>query len=95
MNFQIFARENCVVCTKAKEILARVGIEPNVRYVDGPNATPENVADLAWNDWVDSPPLVLASEGDKVVGRWDGEAVKDAWLPKMQDWVAQHKTDAR
>jgi hypothetical protein len=93
LNFQVFARENCPICTKAQQVLARVGVEPMVRYVDGPEATPDNVADLAWHDWVDSPPLVLASVGDKVVGRWDGDDIRAAWLPKMQDWLSQHKTD--
>ena len=68
MNFQVFARENCELCKKAQDVLSRAGVVPEVRYVEGVAATPENLADFAWFDWTDTPPLVVATDGDKIVG---------------------------
>uniref|UniRef100_A0A7C4CB56 Glutaredoxin domain-containing protein n=1 Tax=candidate division WOR-3 bacterium TaxID=2052148 RepID=A0A7C4CB56_UNCW3 len=90
MEFQVFARENCEICTKAQGVLKRLGIEALVRYVDGPNANPENVADLAWLDWVDKPPLVVVTEGERVVKRWDGSEIADesrSWMQTVRGWL--------
>ena len=71
MNFQVFARENCELCKKAQDVLSRAGVVPEVRYVEGTAATPENLADFAWYDWTDTPPLVIATDGDRI-GRHQG-----------------------
>ena len=92
MNFQVFARENCELCQKAQDVLSRAGVVPEVRYVEGNAATPENLADFAWFDWTDTPPLVVATDGDKIVGRWVAADIKDAWLPQVRRWLAEHPT---
>jgi len=92
LNFQVFAKENCQLCKKAQDVLSRAGVVPEVRYVEGTAATPENLADFAWFDWTDSPPLIVASDGDKVVGRWAGDDIKDAWLPEVRRWLAEHQS---
>jgi hypothetical protein len=80
LNFQVFARENCELCQKAQDVLSRAGVVPEVRYVEGNAATPENLADFAWFDWTDTPPLVVAAD------------IKDAWLPQVRRWLAEHST---
>lgn len=92
MTFQVFARENCDLCKKAQEVLGHVGVVPEVRYVEGAAATPENLADFAWYDWTDTPPLVVASDGDKVLGRWVGDDIQAAWLPEVRRWLTQHQS---
>ncbi len=99
MVFQIFARENCPVCTKAQDVLNRVrsrfGIDVQVRYVNGALATPENMADLAWHDWTDSPPLVVAIEGERVLGRWDGNDIADtsrSWQRTVERWLEEQRS---
>lgn len=90
MVFQIFAREGCVTCAKARQVLAYLGVEVRVRYVDGPAATPENLADLAWFDWTDTPPLVVVTEGDKVLQRWTGDEIANAthsWYQTVKQWL--------
>lgn len=94
MTFQVFAKENCRLCRKAREILARLPVETEVRYVDGPDATPENVADFAWHDWVDKMPLVVAFDGDRVLERWDGSRIERRWLPEIRGWLAAHTVSA-
>jgi len=89
--FQVFAKEDCVVCQKAQEVLARAGVAPQVKYVEGASATPENLAEFAWFDWCDKPPLVVATDGDRVVGRWNADDVQTAWLPAMRRWLAEHE----
>ncbi len=98
MEFQIFAREGCKLCTKAQQVLARLGLPYQVRYVDGPNATVENLADFAYYDWTDSPPLVVAIEGGRVLARWDGEAVGDetkSWHLTLERWLTEQRTTAK
>jgi hypothetical protein len=92
LNFQVFARENCELCQKAQDVLSRAGVVPEVRYVEGNAATPENLADFAWFDWTDTPPLVVATDGDEIVGRWVAADIKDAWLPQVRRWLAEHST---
>ncbi|MEO0069623.1 MAG: glutaredoxin domain-containing protein [candidate division WOR-3 bacterium] len=90
MTFQIFAREGCEICNKAKEVLSRLGVEVKVRYVDGPNATVENLADFAWFGWTDTPPLVVVTEEDRVIKRWDGAEISDtnrSWHLEVKRWV--------
>jgi len=91
LNFQVFAKENCELCQKAQDVLSRAGVVPVVRYVEGDAATPENLADFAWYDWTDTPPLVVASEGEKVIGRWSAGDIKAAWLPEVKRWLAEHQ----
>ena len=101
MVFQIFAKENCPTCRKAQDVLSRLGVPAQVRYVDGPRATPENVAALAWHDWVDKMPLVLVTEEtgangpagqtEKVIQRWDGSSIADRWFTVVRDWVSTHE----
>ncbi len=95
MTFQVFAKENCVLCRKAQAVLAHLGVEPVVRYIDGPNSTPENVADLAWYDWTDKMPLIVVTEADKVVQRWNGSQVEGRFLPEVRDWLVTHSAPAR
>ena len=90
MNFQVFAKENCELCKKAQDVLSRAGVVPEVRYVEGTAATPENLADFAWFDWTDTPPLVVASEGGKVLGRWVAADIEAGWLPEIRRWLAVH-----
>ncbi|MFO7639472.1 MAG: glutaredoxin domain-containing protein [bacterium] len=94
MTFQVFAKENCPSCRKAQHILRRLEVPTEVRYVDGPEATPENVAALAWHDWVDKMPLVLVTDdaSEEVVQRWDGQQVtsRNSWLVTVRDWLAAH-----
>jgi len=92
VTFQVFAKENCEICEKAQQVLSRAGVVPEMRYVEGAAATPENLADFAWYDWTDTPPLVVATEGDKVLGRWVAADIKYAWLPKVRHWLAEHRT---
>jgi len=92
LNFQVFAKENCEICQKAQDVLSRAGVVPEVRYVEGIAATPENLADFAWFDWTDTPPLIVAIDGDRIVGRWVGaDIIKEAWLPKVRSWLAEHQ----
>ncbi len=88
MEFQVFAKEGCELCRKARSVLEQVGVEPQVRYVDGPNATPDNLADFAWYDWTDKPPLVVATESGRTLGRWDGRDIQEAWLPHLRQWLS-------
>lgn len=93
MTFQIFAKADCSLCRKAQGVLARLKVEPVVRYVDGPDATSDNVADFAWFDWVDKMPLVIVVEDDQVVARWDGTSVgsrEAPWTPVVKEWLASH-----
>ncbi len=90
LTFQVFSKDHCQICLKAQAVLRRFGFEPAVRYVDGPEATPENLADFAWLDWTDTPPLVVAIEGDKVLARWTGEAIRGSWVPVLRRWLANH-----
>jgi hypothetical protein len=66
----------------------------DVRYVDGPEATPENVADFAWYDWVDKMPLVVALDGSKVVGRWNGDAIRQRFTPEVRNLLATYSPAA-
>jgi hypothetical protein len=88
--FQVFAKPDCELCQKAQDILSRAGVTPVVRYLEGAEATPENLADFAWFDWCDRPPLVVATEGSHVVGRWDAGDVEKAWLPRIRRWLTEH-----
>ena len=88
MTFQVFAKEGCELCEKAQSVLKHAGVEPEVRYVEGTAATPENMADFAWYDWTDKPPLVVALEEGRLVQRWDGRDVMAAWLPHLRQWLA-------
>ncbi len=93
LTFQVFAKENCPVCKKAQGVLTRLGVDMAVRYVEGPKATPENVADFAWYDWADVMPLVVATEGERALKRWNGKDISDkehAWMPEVQNWLASH-----
>lgn len=92
MNFQVFAKEHCELCKKAQDVLSRAGVAPVVRYVEGTAATPENLADFAWYDWTDTPPLVVATDGNEIVGRWVAADIKTAWLPKVRRWLAEHQS---
>ncbi len=97
MVFKIFAREGCDVCIKARDVLGRLGVPVEVCYVDGANATVENVADLAWFDWTDTPPLVVVTEGNKVLARWTGDDIAAArsWHKAVERWLeAQRSTSA-
>jgi len=92
--FQLFAKENCRYCRKAQNILRMLNVPVRVRYVDGPNATPENMADLAWLGWVDEPPLVVVTQGREVIQRWDGRDVasqKCGWYPVVREWLKGHR----
>lgn len=90
MTFQVFAKEGCELCQKAQTVLQHAGVTPSVRYVDGPAATPENLADFAWFDWTDKPPLVVVTEGEQVLARWDGTDIQAAWLPQVREWLSHH-----
>jgi len=92
LTFQVFAKDNCALCQKAQAVLTRLGIEPVVRYVEGPDATAENVADFAWFDWVDKMPLVVVTEDDRTLQRWDGSKVEGRWMPEVKDWLSTHST---
>jgi len=89
LQFQVFAKEGCELCTKAQDVLKRVGVEAVVRYVDGPNATVDNLADFAWYDWTDKPPLVVVRRGDDVVARWDGKTVMEGLTPVVRKLLAE------
>lgn len=80
----MFAKENCELCQKAQEVLSRIGVETDVRYVEGAKATPENIADFAWHDWVDKMPLVVALDEDQVVAKWNGDAIKLGFTPEVR-----------
>ncbi|MEO0073734.1 MAG: glutaredoxin domain-containing protein [candidate division WOR-3 bacterium] len=97
MDFQIFAKENCDICVKAKQVLNHIGIEPKVRYVEGPQATAANLADLAWFDWVDKPPLVVVTEGDKVIKRWTGDQIASnkSWTEEVCNWLKTCQSSAQ
>jgi hypothetical protein len=69
-------------------VLAHIGVETDVRYVEGPRATPENVADLAWHDWVDKMPLVVALDDDQVVAKWNGDAIRGGFTPAVRSLLA-------
>lgn len=92
MNFQVFAKEDCELCKKAQDVLSRAGVVPEVRYVEGTAATPENLADFAWYDWTDSPPLVVATDVETILGRLVAADIKTAWLPEVKRWLAEHPT---
>ncbi|MGQ9708224.1 MAG: glutaredoxin domain-containing protein [bacterium] len=92
MVFQIFAREGCEICTKAQQVLSRLGVQYQVRYVDGANASLDNLADFAFYDWTDTPPLVVVTEGDRVLARWGGSEVADAsksWHREVEHWLKE------
>ncbi|MGQ9678399.1 MAG: hypothetical protein ACUVUD_03870 [bacterium] len=94
MVFRIFAREGCVTCAKAQQVLMRFGVEVQVQYVDGPTVTPENLADLAWFDWTDNPPLVVATEGDKVLQRWTGDDIANSsrsFYQTIEQWLGSQR----
>lgn len=98
MEFLVFARENCDICVKAQGVLKRLGIDALIRYVDGPNASPENVADLAWYDWVDKSPLVVVKEGERVLKRWDGSEIADesrSWMQAVRGWLNTTRSRVR
>ena len=95
MTFQVFAKEECVLCRKAQGVLARLHVDTQVRYVDGSGATPENVADFAWYDWADKMPLVVVTEGERVLQKWNGSNVEGRWLPEVRKWLAEHPAPAR
>jgi hypothetical protein len=61
-----------------------------VRYVEGSRATTDNVADFAWYDWVDKLPLVVVTQGDRVLARWDGNKVGARWMPVVEEWLSGH-----
>lgn len=90
LEFQVFAKEGCELCAKAQEILRRAGVEPVVRYVDGPNATVDNLADFAWYDWTDKPPLVIVKRGEEILARWDGRTVTAGLTPVVRQLLGQH-----
>ncbi len=92
MVFKIFAREGCKICTKAQEVLNRLGVNYELRYVDGEKATAENLADFAYHDWTDTPPLVVAIEGEQILAKWDGSIIGDehkSWHKTVADWLGQ------
>lgn len=88
LTFQVFAKEDCPICQKAQSILTRLGVRADVRYVDGPKATAENVAAFAWHDWVDKMPLVVVTEDEEELQRWDGNTIAGRWMPVVQEWIA-------
>ncbi len=90
LTFQVFAKEDCIICRKAQDILTRLDVDPQIRYVEGTKATPENVADFAWYDWSDKMPLVVVTEGDQVLRRWSGANIEGRWLPEVKEWLADH-----
>lgn len=96
MIFQVFAKTDCPTCRKAQDVLSRLGVNARVRYVDGPAATPDNVAAFAWHDWVDKMPLVIVTDdaGDDVLQRWDGNSIADRWLPVVREWLSGHDRPA-
>lgn len=59
-------------------------METDVRYVEGVRATPDNVADFAWHDWVDKMPLVVALVDGRVVARWNGDAIRLGFTPEVR-----------
>lgn len=75
-------------------MLQRLGFEPEVRYVEGPRVTAENLADFSWYDWVDTAPLVVATEGDALLGRWDMDAIKTGLTPKVRNLLKDHPLPA-
>ena len=89
MVFQVFAKEGCELCQKAQDVLSRIGVDAQVRYVDGPNATAENLADFAWYDWTDKPPLIVATEAGRTLKRWDGRDLQTAWMPEVRRWLSE------
>lgn len=90
MVFQIFAKENCDICIKAKKVLKNIGIEPQVRYVEGPEATVANIADFAWFDWTDKSPLVVVTEGDRLLRRWTADQIagNSSWTKEVKNWLS-------
>jgi len=88
----VFAKENCALCRKAQAVLSRLGVEPVVRYVDGPRASAENIADLAWYDWTDKMPLIVVTEADQVLKSWDGTKVEGRFLPEVREWLVTYST---
>lgn len=89
MQFQVFAKEGCELCAKAQDVLERAGVEPVIRYVDGPHATVDNLADFAWYDWTDKPPLVVVRRGGEVVARWDGKTVMAGLTPVVRQLLTE------
>jgi hypothetical protein len=87
--FQVFAKEGCELCQKAQDVLSKIGVEAQVRYVDGPSATPENLADFAWYDWTDKPPLIVATQNGQTLKRWDGRDIQTAWMPEVRRWLTE------
>lgn len=95
MEFHIFAREGCTLCAKAQQVLARLNVPYQVRYLDGVNATDENLADFAYYDWTDNLPLVVALKGKQVLARWDGAAVGDktrSWQLTVERWLSEYRS---
>ncbi|OYD14965.1 hypothetical protein CH330_06985 [candidate division WOR-3 bacterium JGI_Cruoil_03_51_56] len=94
LTFRVFAKENCPVCRKAQGVLARLGVNMVVRYVEGSKATSDNIADFAWFDWTDKAPLIVVTEGDRVLKRWDGTNVAGRWMPEVKEWLAKISADS-
>jgi hypothetical protein len=99
LQFQVFAKEKCDVCTKAQEVLRNLGVDYQVRYVEGADATPENLADMAWFDWADKAPLVAAIEDGRMLKRWDGSEIADtkqktSWTLAVRDWLSAYRAGA-
>ncbi len=95
MEFHIFAREGCKLCIKAEQVLSRLGVPCQVRYVDGPNARAEDLAAFAYYDWTDSPPLVVALDGNRVLARWDGTVIGDeshSWHQTVARWLERYRS---
>ncbi len=95
MEFQIFAREGCEVCEKARQVLSRFGVPIRVRFIDGLSATVDDLADFAFFGWTDTPPLVVVTQGGRVLKRWDGNDIADpnrSWHLKVQQFLASAPT---
>lgn len=35
-------------------------------------------------------PLVVVTEEDRVLVRWDGANVEGRWMPEVENWLAAH-----
>ncbi len=92
MVFKIFAREGCTLCTKAQEILKRLGVNYELLYVDGDKATAENLAAFAYYDWTDTIPLIVVTHDNKVLAKWDGNVIGDkhgSWYKTLEKWLIE------